>query len=223
MSIFSRLSDIINSNINSMLDKAEDPEKMVRFMIQEMEDTLIEVKSSAAKMISEKSELEDHIGLAKKNEDDWLKRAELAISKDRDELAKGALLEKNKCEKLRSSLEVEAQNIQKAFLAFKTDINALEVKLNDAKAKQKSIIARKRTAKSRMDIRQNLHKASSNDAFMKFDRFEKNIANMEAEVDALGVPREESSLAEEFIKLEQESEIEKELQSLKNKSKKIAK
>lgn len=215
MSIFSRLRDIVNSNIVNMLDKAEDPEKMVRFMIQEMEDTLIEVKSSAAKMISEKVNLEEKISITENNESEWLKRAELAIEKNRDDLAKGALIEKNKCAELKESLVKELDSINNAFASFKSDINALEEKLLAAKAKQKAIIARKKTAISRMEIRDNLHKANSNSAFLKFDKFEKNIENMEAEVEAKGLPYSSSPLDDEFVKLEQESKVEKELLSLK--------
>lgn len=217
MSVFSRLSDIINSNIVSMLDKAEDPEKMVRFMIQEMEDTLIEVKSSAAKMISERSQLEEKIDLASHSRDEWLKRAELAIGKNRDDLAKGALLEKTKCEKLIDGLEQQLKGNHSAFEAFKQDIAALEAKLADAKTKQQSILSRKRTATSRMDIRKNLHEANSNNAFLKFERYEHNISKLEAEVEAVGLPKQDTPLADEFLRLEQETEIDQELSELKKK------
>ena len=142
MSIFSRLSDIINSNISALLDKAENPEKMIRMVIQEMEETLVEVRSGTAKVIAEKKTLMRRSEQLKKQANDWEGKAELALSKGRDDLAKAALMEKSN---LNSSVDITEKDLEKLDLTLdklSSEIEQLQAKLNDARARQKTILMR---------------------------------------------------------------------------------
>lgn len=223
MGVFSRLSDIINANILNMLDKAEDPEKMVRLMIQEMEDTLIEVKSSAAKIISDQKGLERQIEKVKSDETAWQDKAELAVSKDRDDLARGALAEKAKLNDLRLGLEKRLSESKSSLGVFRSDINELENKLADARNRQKSIIMRKRTAQSQLEIHTRLQESASGKAFNRFEQFERDLDRLEGNVDIMRNSSETPSLSEEIDKLKKDSEIEDALQSLKKKAGKVTK
>lgn len=217
MSIFSRLSDIINSNINHMLDKAENPEKMVKLMIQEMEDTLVEVKSQTAKVIADKKITQRRIDILAQDEDLWLQKAELAVSKNRDDLAKAALEEKNKKVELRTVLESDLHEINLTLDKYKEDIKTLENKLTDAKQRQKTIIMRRQAANSQLRVRQQLRNIETNGAYKKFEEFERKIDNLESEVEAMGIKGNKSNLEDEFSKLENESKLDDELAKLKEK------
>ncbi|MFH1728229.1 MAG: phage shock protein PspA [Pseudomonadota bacterium] len=217
MGIFSRLTDIINSNIIHMLDKAEDPEKMVRLMIQEMEDTLVEVKSQAAKYIADKKTIERNIELLKENQNMWQSKAELAVEKGRDDLAKAAIEEKAKKQRIENDYNIEFNNLNEILDHFKKDIKQLEDKLSEAKTKQKTIIARKQSAASRLEMNRQIHKSETSKALNKFDKFERDIDRMEGEIEAMKIKGGKKSLEDEFEKLEHENEIETELQKLKEK------
>ncbi len=215
MGIFSRLTDIVNSNIVHMLDKAENPEKMVRLMIQEMEDTLVEVKSQTAKIIADKKYLEREVSKVDHDIAKWQEKAELAVSKDRDDLAKLALEEKAKKISLKTELDQEFKSIEISLTKYREDIESLENKLLDAKKRQKNIILRNQTAKSQMSVRQKLKKVDSHKAANKFDALERRIDLLEGEVEAHDIKA--TSLDDEFKKLESESDIENELDQLKRK------
>lgn len=218
MGIFSRISDIANANILHMLEKAEDPEKMVRLMIQEMEDTLVEVKSSAAKVIAEQRQIEREIDLLNKDEQKWQEKAELAISKERDDLARGALAEKAKRVEKRNELTDQLEHLNQSLKSFRSDINALEEKLLDAKKRRKQLIIRNRTVQSQYNIQKTLQYAKSRGAFEKFERFERDMDRIEGESDSMrmGITKEKS-LEEELNELKQQSIIEDELLMLKKK------
>jgi len=222
MGIFSRMSDIVNANILSMLDKAEDPEKMVRLMIQEMEDTLIEVKTSAAKIISEQKGLERQIDAARKEEDGWQGKAELAVAKGRDDLARGALGEKNRRSEIKAALEAQLQASVESLEVFRKDIQELEKKLMDARSRQKSIIMRQRTAQGQMEIQNKIQSAKTTKAFSRFEQYEKELDRMEGTVEAFRMGPEADSLSDEINQLQKDSEIEDALHAIKRKVKKKA-
>lgn len=225
MGIFSRLSDIINSNINSLLDRAEDPAKLIRLIIQEMEDTLVEVRSAAARSIADRKEVERRLGRLGDAQAEWERKAELAISKGRDDLAKGALMEKAKLGETIDALEEELGRLETALHRNDADVGKLEAKLAEAKAKQKSLVARHDTAGRRLKVRQTLHDGRVDDAFARFETVERRIDRVEGEVEAydLGSGPGGKSLAEEIAELESESEIEEELAALKARLKETAK
>ncbi len=215
MGIFSRLTDIVNSNIVSMLDRAENPEKMIRLMIQEMEDTLVEIKSETAKHIADKKYLERKLEALKSDVTKWQEKAELAISKDREDLAKLALVEKSeKLEKI-EQIQSELTDLQTAIEKYRDDILKLEEKLVETKAKKSQIARRADVAGKQLNVRKQLKKADSEKAIIRMERLERRVDEMESEIELHDL--RPKSLEDEFKALEGESEIDKELQALKEK------
>jgi phage shock protein A len=216
MGIFSRFADIVNSNISAILDKAEDPEKMVRLIIQEMEDTLVEVRSTSAKVLAEKKELLRRIARVQEQVQDWQNKAELALSKDREDLAKAALSEKQKTVGLLQSLEAELHVVEEHVARLKDEIAQLQEKLNDARARQKTIIMRKQTATSRLEVKKQLDSSKIDDAMMKFEQYERRVEGLEAQVESYDLGKK-NLLADEFAALEAEDSVNDELAALKAK------
>ena len=214
MGIFSRLADIINSNLNSILDRAEDPEKIIRLVIQEMEDTLVEVRSTAAKTIAEKKENARKLTRLQDAQQGWEQKAELALSKGREDLAKGALVEKAKLAEAAELLAEELDELDGMLRQGEADIAKLESKLREAKAKQQALTARHETASSRLKVRRNLYDGRVDEAFARFEQVEKKLDEAEGEVEAFDLGRGKS-LAEEISELAAESAIEDELAALK--------
>lgn len=221
MGIFSRLTDIVNSNINSILDRAEDPEKIIRMVIQEMEDTLVEVRSSAAKSIADQKDVERRLKKLDKAQADWEKKAELAISKGRDDLAKGALIEKAKVADMAAHLQEELQQLAEALTRSEEDVVKLEGKLREARAKKATIQARHKTASAQIRVKKNLYDGRIQDAFDRFDKVDARLDRIEAEAEAMDLGKTQN-LAEEIAGLEADDEIEKELAELKAKTSKGA-
>ncbi len=217
MGIFSRLTDIINSNINAILDKAEDPEKIIRMVIQEMEDTLVEVRSSAAKTIADQKDLERRIAKVKKAQAEWEKKAELAISKGRDDLAKGALIEKSKVADMEAHLVEELKHLSDALSRNEEDVIKLDAKLREARAKKASMAARQKSATNQVRVRKNLYDGRIQDAFDRFDKVEARLDRIEGEAEALVIGRGEN-LEDQFRALEADDTIEQELAALKAKT-----
>lgn len=213
MGIFSRFTDIVNANLNSLLDKAEDPQKMVRLIIQEMEDTLVEVRSVSAKTLSEKKELNRQLTRLENEVVEWERRAELALSKDRDDLARQALLEKSKLQETVDSVHAEVARVDEHIERLSGEIGQLQEKLSDAKARQKSILMRERTVSSRLTVKKTLDSSKIEDAMYKFDRYEAKIDGLESQVDAYDLGQK--TLADEFRALENESHVDAELAALK--------
>lgn len=213
MSIFSRFTDIVNANLNSLLDKAEDPQKMVRLIIQEMEDTLVEVRSSSAKTLAEKKELTRHLSQLEREIQDWESKAELALSKDRDDLARAALLEKKKLQETLDSVQREIDRVDEHIDRLSDEIGQLQEKLSDAKARQKSILMRQRTATSRLSVKSKLDSGKVDQAMQKFDRYEAKIEGIESQVEAYDLGKK--TLSDEFKALESESQVDDELAALK--------
>jgi phage shock protein A len=214
MGIFTRFSDIVNSNINSILDKAEDPEKIVRLMIQEMEDTLVEVRSAAARSIADKKDLNRKIESLDRERDDWDGKAELAMRKGREDLAKAALVEKSRVASAVELLKEDYVAVDDGLAKLNEDIARLESKLEDAKARQKTLLARHKTASSRLAARKKIHDYKIDDAMVRFEAYTRRIDDVEGRVEAydLGLPKD---LNHEFAGLEAEESVKKELDALK--------
>ncbi|GAA5136913.1 phage shock protein PspA [Thalassotalea piscium] len=213
MGVFSRFTDIINSNINNLLDKAEDPAKMVRLIIQEMEDTLVEVRSSSAKTLADKKELTRQVSRFEQEAEQWQEKAELALSKDREDLARAALVEKKKCVESAQSLIDELSHVDEHITKLQDEISQLQDKLADAKARQKAIIMREKTASSRLKVKRNIDSDKVNDALSRFDSYERKIDNLEAQVESYDLGSK--SLADEIAELEGDEHIDDELAQLK--------
>ncbi len=214
MGIFTRFSDIVNSNINAILDKAEDPEKIVRLMIQEMEDTLVEVRSAAARSIADKKDLNRKIEALENERDDWDDKAELAMRKGREDLAKAALVEKSRVAAAVDAFKQDYVAVDEGLAKLNEDIARLEAKLEDAKARQKALLARHKTASSRLAARKKIHDYKIDDAMLRFEAYTRRIDDVEGRVEAydLGLPKD---LNHEFASLEAEESVTKELDELK--------
>ncbi len=215
MGIFSRFTDIVNSNINAILDKAEDPQKIVRLMIQEMEDTLVEVRSAAARSIADRKKSSRTLKVLQQEADEWQEKAELAIDKSRDDLAKAALAEKSRVRKSIDTLAAADAAIDEDLEKLDDDVSRLEEKLADAKARQKVILARHETVSHRLEIRKKIHDYRIDDALVRFDGFERRIDDIEGRVESydLGAKKD---LQQEFSDLESAEAVEQELQDLKS-------
>jgi phage shock protein A len=221
MGIFSRISDIINSNINALLDSAEDPEKMVRLVIQEMEETLVEVRTNSARLLADKKELNRRFERLVKQSSDWQSKAELALSKGREDLAKLALIEKSEVNDIIEAIESDKAKLEGTLNKLTDDIELLQLKLNEAKSRQKIIVMRTRATESRVTVNRKLRDNDVEMAISKLDYFEKKIDQMESqmEADAIG----NSSLHKEFDDLKMQDKIDQELQELKSRISDISK
>ncbi len=219
MSIFSRLADIINSNLNALLATAEDPEKIIRLIIQEMEDTLVEVRSSAVRTIAERREMERRAESLKREEEDWQRKAELALTRGRDDLARGALLAKTHRQQQRTSIEQQVAQLAGGLAQQNEDIAKLQTKLADARARQQALAARRTTAGNRIRVREKLHDERINDAFFRFEQAERTLDQMEGRVEAYDLGRTGNgrgpTLEEELAGLEATAGLDEELAALK--------
>jgi phage shock protein A len=217
MGIFSRFTDIVNSNINNLLDKAEDPAKMVRLIIQEMEDTLVEVRSSSAKTLADKKELTRQVNRFEKDAEQWQQKAELALSKDREDLARAALMEKKKSSESAQALLEELMHADEHISKLQGEISQLQDKLTDAKARQKAIVIREKSASSRLKVKENIHSTRVNDALNRFDHYERKVDDIESQVESYDLGGR--SLADEIAELETDEKVDDELAQLKAKMK----
>ncbi len=218
MGVFSRFKDIIGSNINSMLDKAEDPEKMIRLMIQEMEETLVELKSSCAGIMADKKSAEREIAALQNLADKWEERAELAIEKGREDLAKEALIEKKR---YLTQIDAQVENcirFDELIAAARSDIDQLEEKITTAREKQKLLVKRQLRAHQSLRTRKEIRRAQGSDALRRFEAYEQKIDRMEAEASLVNTAGVKSgSLEDAFERLESQDAIESELAALKKK------
>ena len=215
MGIFSRFSDIVNANINAVLERAEDPEKIIRLMIQEMEDTLVEIRSAAAKAIADRKELTRHLEHVNREKDEWARRAELAIRRDRDDLARAALVEKQAMEDQADQMNEELKHLDAQLEKFNSDITQLQGKLNDAKARQRSIVIRHSTATSQLSARKHIHSDRLDEMLFRFENAERKIDRVESEAEAVAMGRGKN-LADEIAGLEDDDRVEAELEKLKS-------
>lgn len=215
MGIFTRFRDIVSSNINAMLDKAEDPEKMIKLMIREMEDTLIELKSSCAGTIANHKKVERLGQDARDKEAFWNEKAELAVTKGRDDLARQALMEKRKFSQRLEAVDAELVDLSTMVDQYRNDITELESKLKSAREKQRLLVQRHIRAQHKKRARQEIRRADSSEVIKKFEEMENHIERMEAEADLVDYGRR-SSLETAFDDLAADEEIENELSALKS-------
>ncbi len=213
MSIFSRMTDIINSNLNALLDKAEDPEKMVRLIIQEMEETLVEVRTTSARSIADKKELARRRDWLIGETQEWERKAEVAIRKGRDDLARAALVERNKANENAESATAELGLLDETLSKLGEDTAALQLKIKDAKTRQNAIIMRGKAAQTRLGVRRQLHDASLDDAIHRFEQYERKMDDLEGQIEAFDVGQR--TLADEIKDLEGGERIDEELKALK--------
>lgn len=216
MGIFSRFSDIVQANINSMLDHAEDPQKMIRLMIQEMEETLIEVRSSCARVIADKKTAQRRLDTMEGEAHKWESKAKLAITKGREDLARAALLEKQTILDEIEAFSKEVGGLDEHLAKLDTEVSQLQTKLNDAKAKEKAIKMREQTVHARLKTKRQNERCKVEDAFAKFEQFERRMDVMESQADAMDIGSTQSeNLNQQFADLENDDKINNELDRLK--------
>ena len=213
MGIFTRFRDIVGSNINSMLDRAEDPEKLIKLMIQEMEDTLIELKAACAGVMAGSKKVERQLQIIEKRVDYWEDRANLAVTKGRDDLAREALLEKRRYLQRTELLQNELKEHEGLLAQYKDDIRQLEDKLKTAREKQRLLVQRHIHAARKKRAQEEMRRMDSADAIFKFEELENRIEHMEAEADLVNFGRK-PILEDELERLALDDEIEIELKAL---------
>lgn len=216
MGVFSRMTDIIQANVNAMLDKAEDPEKIVRLMVQEMEDTLVEARTAAARAIADKKELLRRHETLSNEADEWQRKAELAIKKDREDLAKAALAEKNHIMLTADAMHAQVGDVESGLEKLNEDITRLEEKLSDARARQKALILRQNTAVKQLEVRRQIYDNKFDDALMRFEKFERKMDYVEGRVESYDLGRTRD-IRDEFSDLENDDELQDQLAELKKK------
>jgi len=215
MGIFTRFRDIVSSNINAMLDKAEDPEKLISLMIQEMEDTLVEIKASCAAAMATSKRTQRHMEEVLSRSRNWEEKAGLAVSKGRDDLAREALLEKRRFADRAYSFEKELQEMNALIQQYQEDIKQLEDKLRGAREKQRLLVQRHVHALKKKRAQEDIRRMDSTGAVLRFEEFENRIERMEAEAELVNFGRK-PNLEAKFDELLVDDEIERELQTLKS-------
>jgi len=215
MGIFTRFKDIVASNMSSMLDQAEDPEKLIKLMIREMEDTLIEIKSSCANAIANQKKVQRLLDDIQEKENFWAKKAELAVEKGKDALARQALQEKRRYTQKTEAVEIELTELSMIIEQYRDDICELENKLKSAREKQRLLVQRHIRANGKKRAQEEIRRAGSTEIMLKFEELENHIERMEAEADLVNYGRP-STLEDEFDALEADDDIEAELSKLKS-------
>jgi len=215
MGIFTRFRDIVSSNINAMLDKAEDPEKLIRLMIREMEDTLVEIKASCAGVMANSKKVQRQMEEAQSRGKYWEEKATLAVNKGRDDLAREALVERRRYAERAEALEQELREHNALVEQYQDDIRQLEDKLAGAREKQRVLVQRHIHANRKKRAQEEIRRMDSSEAILKFEELENRIERMEAEADLVNFGRK-PTLEEDLDTLVVDEEIEKELQTLKS-------
>jgi phage shock protein A len=220
MGIFSRTRDIIAANFTDLLDKADDPAKMIRMIILEMEETLVEVRASAARTIADQKEMRRHVAKLSGLEEGWTEKAELALSKDREDLAKAALVERQKATDMIAELSQQMSVLDEALKGSEEDIAKLQKKLNEARSRQSSIATRFESANNRFKLREVYSASRTQDAFSRFDILERHVDLAEGRAEAAGLGASPKSLEEELAELKASEKVDAELEALKARMKK---
>ncbi|WP_133364746.1 phage shock protein PspA [Qipengyuania sediminis] len=217
MGIFNRARDIFAANFNELLDKADDPQKMIRMIILEMEETLVEVRASAARTIADQKEMHRHSVKLDRLQADWAEKAQLALSKDREDLARAALVEKKKAADMSDQLKAEIAVLDDALRAYEQDIAKLQNRLREARSRQTAIAARLESAENRVKLRSLMTNERVDDALNRFDQLERRVDYAEGRADALQIEGAlgKPSLSEEIAALEGADAIDDELAEMK--------
>ena len=215
MGIFSRTRDIIAANMTDMLDRAEDPAKMIRMIILEMEETLVEVRASAARTIADQKEMRRHCVKLDQLQESWKEKAELALSKDREDLAKAALVERQKAADMADQLKAEIAVLDDALRLSEEDIAKLQGKLREARARQNSIVTRLESAHNRAKVREAYAGQKVEEAFSRFDLLERRVDLAEGRADALQLGAPQKTLEEEIAELQSSEKVDAELAAMK--------
>ena len=215
MGIFTRFKDIVTANMNSMLDKAEDPEKMIKMMIREIEDTLVELKTSCAGAIASKKTVQRNLDNVRERLEQWNTRAELAVQKGRDDLAREALLEKRRFSTKIDVLEQEFTQHAALVEQYQEEIRQLEDKLKSSREKQRMLVQRQIHAKRKLQAQEDIRRMDNHETLARFDKMENRIEQMEAEADLVNYGTK-STLDEQFEEIIMDDDIEQELQRLKS-------
>ncbi len=215
MGIFSRFADIVNSNISALLDKAEDPEKMIRLIIQEMEDTLVEVRTNSAKAMADKKELARKVESIEQQLEDWQNKATLALTKQREDLARAALIEKQKLQHVLKGLHTEQMLVEETIEKLTGEIGKLETKITETRAKQQALAIRSQAASHRRDVQRHLHAGRTEEAMAKFEQFSRKVDELEAEADLYAQSGQARSLEQELLSYKHKMRLKKSSTSLK--------
>ena len=219
MGIFSRTRDIVAANFADLLEKAEDPAKMIRMIILEMEETLVEVRASAARTIADQKEMRRHISKLEQLQDSWTEKAELALSKDREDLAKAALVERQKAFDMAEQLKAEVGVLDDALRASEEDIAKLQTKLREARTKQNAVQTRLESANNRTRLREMYNGPKTHEAFSRFDILDRRVDEAEGRADAMGLGVVKT-LEEEIAELRSNDKVDAQLAALKARLKK---
>ncbi|MDA0819401.1 MAG: phage shock protein PspA [Proteobacteria bacterium] len=217
MGIFSRTRDIIAANFTDMLDKADDPAKMIRMIILEMEETLVEVRASAARTIADQKEMHRHVVKLDRLQADWGDKAKLALSKDREDLARAALVEKKKAADMGEQLRQEIGVLDDALRGYEEDIQKLQHRLREARSRQTAIAARLESAKNRVKLRTVMSTERTDEAISRFDQLERRVDYAEGHAEALSIADQSGkpSLSDEIAALAGADAIDDELDQMK--------
>jgi phage shock protein A len=216
MGIFSRTRDIIAANFNELLEQADDPSKMIRMIIMEMEETLVEVRASAARTIADQKEMHRHTVKLERLQADWAEKAQLALSKDREDLARAALLEKKRASDMADQLKQEIGVLDDALRAYEQDIAKLQNRLREARSRQTQIAARLESAENRVKLRSLMTNERVDDALARFDQLERRVDYAEGRADALSIADgTKPTLADEISALEGSDKVDEELEEMK--------
>ncbi len=212
--VFSRARDIFAANMTELLDRAEDPEKMIRMIILEMEETLVEIRATAARSIADIKEMQRSLKRLERISGEWTARAELALEKGREDLARAALTERQKSDDMAASLGDEVAQLDGLLRGYEADIAKLQAKLREARGRQNAIAARFEGALSRARANEVLHGSRTEDALAKFEILERRADFAEGRADALALsgPR---SLEEEIAELRAAEQVDVELEAMK--------
>lgn len=217
MSIFSRTRDIFAANMTELLDRAEDPARMIRMIILEMEETLVEVRASAARTIADQKEMHRHTGKLDRLQADWAEKAQLALSKDRDDLARAALVERRKAGDMAEQLKAEIAVLDDSLRAYEADIEKLQTRLREARSRQTQIAARLESAENRVKLRTLLTNERVDEALARFTQLERRVDDAEGRADALALAQgtAKPTLADEISALAVGDKVDAELEEMK--------